>query len=90
MAILLSGIAEPRAAADRQRAEPVVVSSVAIRVAALDRAFDGLLLAPPAKMALRVANEHAPQSQTTSSSVGAARPRRLAFRYDATAPPRAL
>jgi len=90
MAILAAGMAEPRASADRQRAEPVVATSAVARVAAPDRTFDSFVFAPSEQIALRVSNRFRQRPQSSTAITGAARPRRLAFRYDATAPPRSL
>jgi len=96
MSAVLAGTAAPRASADRERLSQAIAARVApagpvARLVAQDRSFDGLLLAPPERTALRDGIEHsATQLETTPTTDGASRPRRLAFRYDATAPPRAL
>jgi len=59
------------------------------RIVAPDRSVDGLSLAPPEHIAfLASAQRFRLRSRTTTELTGARRPRRLAFRYDATAPPR--
>src|SRR4249920_3852504 len=104
MSAVAAGICEPRANADRGRRQQAVAAhgdalpaarvtpaGVVARLVPQDRSFDGLLFAPPERMSLRAGVEHATtRRQTTTTLAGAARPRRLAFRYDATAPPRAL
>jgi hypothetical protein len=58
------------------------------RIVGADRSVDGLSLAPPEPIAfLANAKRFRPRSRTTTELTGASRPRRLAFRYDATAPP---
>jgi hypothetical protein len=72
---------------------PAARSSVGdvVRIAAPDRSVDGLSLAPPEHTAfLALAQRFRPRSRTTTELTGARRPHRLAFRYDATAPPRSL
>lgn len=104
MSAVAAGICEPRANVDRERRQQAVAAhgdalpaariapaGVVARLVAQDRSFDGLLFAPPERIALRAVVDHAPRRrQTTTAPADAARPRRLAFRYDATAPPRAL
>jgi len=99
MSAVAAAIIEPRANADCRRLEHAVVAhgdalpaarsaGAGARLVAQDRSLDGLLLAPPERMALRVVGEHRRlRSRTTTELTGASRPRRLAFRYDATAPP---
>ena len=61
------------------------------RIVSPDRSVDGLSLAPPEQTAfLASAERFRPRSRRTTELTGAGRPRRLAFRYDATAPPRSL
>jgi hypothetical protein len=104
MSAVAAGICEPRASTDRERRQQAVAAhgdalpaarvapgGVVARLVPQDRSFDGLLFAPPERMALRAGPEYAPaRRRMTTAPAGAARPRRLTFRYDATAPPRAL
>jgi hypothetical protein len=104
MSAVAAAITEPRVSGDGQLLEHAVVAhgdalpaarsaaaGAVARLVAQDRSFDGVLFAPPERMALHVGDEHRrPRSRTTTELTGASRPRRLAFRYDATAPPRLL
>jgi len=96
MSAVLAATAAPQASADRERLAQAIAARVApvgvvARLVAQDRSFDGLLFAPPERAALRDGIEHgATRLETSPTTDGASRPRRLAFRYDATAPPRAL
>jgi hypothetical protein len=104
MSAVAAAITAPRARNDGQRLEHAVVAhgdalpaarspaaGGVARLVAPDRSFVSLLLAPPERMALHAGDEHRrPRSRTTTELTGGSRPRRLAFRYDATAPPRLL
>ena len=95
MSAVVAAVSEPRASADRERREHAVAARVApagavARLVAQDRSFDGLLFAAPERVAPHVRDERdATRVEVTTTPARAARPRRLAFRYDATAPPRA-
>jgi len=104
MAAVAAAITEPHAGRYGQRLEHSVVAhgdalpaarstaaGTAARIVAQDRSVDGVLLAPPERITVHLDDEHRrPRSRTTTELAGASRPRRLAFRYDATAPPRLL
>jgi hypothetical protein len=102
MSAVAAAITEAHASADVRRLEHAVVAhgdalpvarsaAAGARPVAQDRSLDGLLLAPPERTALHVDGEHRRlRSRTTTELTGASRPRRLAFRYDATAPPHLL
>ena len=104
MSTVVAAVSEPRASADPERREQAVAAhsealpaarvapaGAVARLVAQDHSFDGLRFAPPERAALRAGAEHdATRFEVTTALAGAARPRRLAFRYDETAPPRAL
>jgi hypothetical protein len=95
MSAVAAVITEPHASGHDYRLEHAVARSAAAgavaRIVAPDRSCDGVLFAPPERMAVQLDDERRrPRSRTTTALTGASRPRRLAFRYDATAPPRLL
>jgi hypothetical protein len=104
MSAIAAGITEPLASADRHLGNQAVfalgnaplaarsaAAGVVARLVAQDRSFDGLLLGPPERMMVHAGNgQRRPRSRTTIEQTGASRPRRLVFRYDATAPPISL
>ena len=101
---IAAGVAEPRVSAHRQvrestfveRAEALPVArsisvDSALRVGQPDRWTGGVFFAPAEASGLRAADSRRISRTRTATEVdGAPRPRRLAFKYDATAPPRSL
>jgi hypothetical protein len=101
---IAAGVAEPRTTADRQvrestfveRADALPVArSISVdataRVGQPDRWTGGVFVATPESNALRAAAARRIAGARSETEVdGTPRPRRLAFKYDATAPPRSL
>ena len=101
---IATGVSEPRVSADRQVRESVFVERAealpvarsisvdsTLRVGQPDRWTSGVVFAPAEASGLRAAvTQRISRTRTTAEVDGAPRPRRLAFRYDATAPPRSL
>ena len=101
---IAAGVAEPRVSAHRQvrestfveRAEALPVArnisgDSSLRVGQPDRWTGGVVFAPAETSDLRLAGTRRISGTRAATEVdGTPRPRRLAFKYDATAPPRSL